>query len=404
MKSLPRGIAVPFFIFTFLSFACRAAELFPAAFPSASSPSPHSPTHTSPPTSDVPDEPSAPLLQLPQALYYLSGEAEGRVQVWRLAPDGVTQTQLTSETAGVSDFAVSSSGRRLAYISADQLYVINTDGTGRALLADGGPQIEGGLDYVVRSKVSRLAWSPDGNYLAYGQDGVKIFDVRRGTTRHPIKNRPDLPEKDLLTQGMFFYPHSWSPDGARLLVEVGFFDSTGFLVLDADTEEKIMFQSNEVCCHPVWSPGGDFVLVANPWLSLSDSGLWRFDVATGEGEVLIPTTSPENTLNFVGWPALMADGTLRYFYTSVAEFPLREPPLTLVQSTPENPRERTQLRRDSWVLFEALWSPDGSLVVAVEPYAAETAAFPEGPVILIDSAGAPVHPLLPAGFNLQWGP
>lgn len=401
MKPLSRGIAVPLFILIVLSFACRTLERIPILLQSSPIEDPNNQTQTSEPENlGIQTNP----VNLPHSLYYLRGEVEGRVQVWRLSPNGVTQTQLTSEAAGVSEYAVSASGRRLAYITENQLYVINTDGTGRVLLTDGGPQTPNSLDYVVRSKVSRLAWSPDGNYLAYGQDGVKVFDVRQGTTRHLIQNQPDVPEKELLTQGMFFYPHTWSPDSARLLVEVGFFDSTGFLVLDLASEESVMFQTNEVCCQPVWSPDGSFVLVANPWLSLSDSGLWRFDAAPGTGETLIPTTSPENTLNFVGWPALLADGALRYFYTSTAEFPLSEPPLTLVQSTLENLADRTQLRAESWVLYEALWSPDGSLVVAVEPYAAEAVALAEGPVILIDTAGAPVRPLLPAGFNLQWGP
>jgi Tol biopolymer transport system component len=80
------------------------------------------PTNTpSAPTEESPTEapPEAPSV-LPAALYYLNKDSGGRMQIFRLDPDGVTVRQLTSEPVEIRMYDVSPVDGRLAYIVNNQ--------------------------------------------------------------------------------------------------------------------------------------------------------------------------------------------------------------------------------------------------------------------------------------------
>jgi hypothetical protein len=146
-------------------------------------------------------------------------------------------------------------------------------------------------------------------------------------------------------------------------------------------------------------------VVASPFLGYIDSGLWRIDTITGKATELIPATSPDETLNFAGWPVVLDNGDLRYFYTNTPSFPTGDVPLLMVNSASDGVSGRTILRLENWLNYEVLWAENGTLALAVQPITGEDAGWPRtGPIVLIPPSEDPVIPLGINGYQLQWGP
>ena len=99
---------------------------------------------------------------LPHALFYEAKDGAGHSQIYRLAPDGVTSAQLTSEPVDVGPFDVSPVDGRIAYIANNQLILLNADGTGRTILVDGGP-LDTDISYIdkrCRDAALQPRWQP----------------------------------------------------------------------------------------------------------------------------------------------------------------------------------------------------------------------------------------------------
>ena len=72
------------------------------------------------------------------ALYYLGDGGH----VFRLGRDGKTVTQITFETYPVTSYDVSPVDGSIAYVSSNQLILVNAEGSNRRVLVDGGPNGE----------------------------------------------------------------------------------------------------------------------------------------------------------------------------------------------------------------------------------------------------------------------
>jgi dipeptidyl aminopeptidase/acylaminoacyl peptidase len=342
---------------------------------------------------------------LPRSLYFLSDMGTGGFQVWRLEKDSITQTQVTSEAVPVTDFDVSPLDGRVAYLVNNQIFVISPDGSGRALLVDGGPADETDSDYHFTRKITGLRWSPNGGYLAFGQHGINLYSATDGALTKVIPNNLEPIEGFYPYPQALYTPHTWSPDGTRLLVEIGFYEGSTLGVLEIISREVIRLGEHIVCCYPYWSWDSRSVLVGSPFMGIIPAGLWRYDAITGEEVNLVPHTSPDDTLNFVGWPMELPNGDLQYFFTNTAAIPSETPRLTLVRTASDGISGRTQIRQEDWDPQEALWAPDGSLVVVVEPYVQDTDPVRDGTIILIDTLfSEPVRPLVTNGYKPRWGP
>lgn len=341
---------------------------------------------------------------LPGALYYQRRAGESGYQVFRLERDGLTETQVTAEGSVVDDYAVSLSDGSVAFIKSNRLYIINSDGSGRRMLVDGGIIDEDSDEYHYTKKISGLSWSPDGSILAYGQNGINLYDIRDGTTHSILKNVLQSDESGPVTPVALYSPNQWSPDSARLLISLSYLEGGTLAVVEPLTGNVTRLGNGVVCCYADWTADGSSIVVGSPHLGLLPSGLWRYDVETGAETILVSTISKDNTLNFASWPIELPNGELRYFYANTPEDTLDELPLTLVRSEKDGVTGRVQLRSENWSLYEALWAEDGSVVVAVEPYITDTTNRFESPIILIDATGGQIIPLVPAGYNLQWGP
>lgn len=339
---------------------------------------------------------------LPHTLYYLALDEAGIYQVWHLERDGVTTVQVTRELSKVTEYTLSAVDGRVAYIVENQVYVINPDGSGRTLLIDGGV-LESDLDHYTK-RVSGLSWSPDGNMLAYGQNGINLYRFADGSSSHILTSEYEELDGGGVYPLQMYFPESWSPDGQKLLVNVSYIEGGTLGILDLSTGNAVMFGSGIVCCQAAWSVDNAFVLVASPWLGMISSGLWRYDVHTGTETTLLPTTDTDGTLNFAGWPLQLPSGELMYFFNNTPEIPDGDVPLTLVRTASDGVTGRAQVRPEKWVFYEVLWAADGSFFVAVEPYITESAYPQTGTIVLYDTAGGPPVPLVKDGYKLKWGP
>jgi len=362
---------------------------------------------TQPEGSQPGEEPQATQTNglLPHTLYYLSS-ADGEIyQVWMLDRDGLSNTRVTSEPNGVDEYSVSPADGRVAFITNNQLYSINPNGDQRQLLVDGSDSIAETDEYFYIQRINGLSWSPDGSSLAYGRNGLHIYHFDSQADDHVMLNEIEERDSGFLFPQALYSPYQWSPDGSQLLVNISYYEAGTLGIYTPGRPEIVKLGDKIICCQPTWSPDSRSIVVASPFLGYIDSGLWRVDTITGKATELIPATSPDETLNFAGWPVVLDNGNLRYFYTNTPSFPTGDVPLLMVNSASDGVSERTILRPENWLNYEVLWAKNGTLALAVQPITGEDAGWPRtGPIVLIPPSEDPVIPLGINGYQLQWGP
>ncbi len=283
--------------------------------------------------------------------------------------------------------------------------MIDSDGEQPELLVDGKDAIDDTDQYFFTEKISGLSWSPDGKTLAYGRNGLHIYHLDTQTDEHILPNDIEARDEGFLFPRALYSPYQWSPDGSQLLVNINYYEAGTLGIYTPGNAEIMALGEGIVCCQPAWSPDSRSIIIASPFLGYADSGLWRIDTATGKQIELIPATAPDSTLNFAGWPVVLLDGSLRYFYTNTPSFPTGDVPLLLVESSGDGITDRTILRPEQWLNYEVLWAENGSLAVAVQPVTGEAPGWPRtGPIVLIPPSENPVIPLGINGFQLRWGP
>jgi len=351
--------------------------------------------------------PAAPGL-LPAPVYFLGSDS----QIWRLDTDGSTLSQITHETAPVRYFDVSPANGALAYIVSNMLVCADSLGGSRTLLVQGPTLANIPDDLRLPVEMNRLRWSPDGGRIAYGLNGVNVYDLASGASSILLQN--DAIPANLATptttgQLRLYSPAEWSPDGSRLLVNVSYYPEGGGLAIFTPGDKSFVPLASPdglVCCFAAWSSDSSAIYFANDSIGMVASGLWRADAATGNGVTLIPGEA-SGLISLVAHPYALPDGQLAYFLATTAEFPQTFVPLTMTRSDADGVSNRTALRADSSLPYEALWASDGSGAVIVDrvgqivteqdPY------LVYGPFVWLKADGsAPV--LLPAqGFAIRWG-
>jgi Tol biopolymer transport system component len=340
---------------------------------------------------------------LPHSVYYLSG-IPGDYHVWRMEADGTTTTQLIDEGLGVDDFSVSMADGSLAFISNNQLFLVDGDGQNRRLVSDGSQvdkQIE---DYVFRGFVESPGFSPDGRTLAYAFDGLHLYNVASGQDEHVLTNLGNLLGETFVFNKENYYPGPWSPDGNKLLIIMGYFEGSTLAIMEPGKEEPFrrLRSDGPVCCTYHWTPDGSSVLVANPSFGVQWPGLWRYDAGSGE-EFELVTTLPDQP-KFVGWPVQLPSGDLLYFYGERFT-PEEGIPLVMVQSGPDG-GDRTQIRPEEFHVAQALWAEDGSLVLIHTFLGDLNSESRSERIVLARPDGSPLQVLIETKDiqQMEWGP
>ena len=356
---------------------------------------------------------AAPVELLPHSLYFLSNDDAGLSQLFLIGRDGETKSQLTSEPADVTDYDVSVADGSIAYVSSNQLMLVNADGLSRRVLADGGPRES---SFWITNPV----FSPDGSTLAFGHQGVNLYDLAAGSAQLVISDQYStvtLPN-GLRLPFETYEPERYAPDGTKLLVGVGHPpDSPQTAAIYTPADDALVHLSGGeeglTCCNffggAAWSADGSALYsVAGFYDSTYRFGvLWRVDGTSGEISTLIPGRADDGPFNLPMQPHLARDGRLYFFFGSYDADSgyLDAPAVSLVRAEPDGATGWTVLRDENFVLMvEALWAPDASMVV-VSSAPSRTWNLDGGVLELYDTEGQRGRVwLAPIGHQMKWGP
>ncbi len=375
--------------------ATAVVQTLSAVSPAAPQPSPL-PTQQ-PTSSPVPEV-------LPRSLYYLNHVEAGLTQVYRLAKDGKTVQQITFEPADVGDFDVSPVDGSVAYISNNQLILVDQNGAGRRILVDGGA-----VDPNVRflNNVSSPVWSLDGKTIAFGYGGLDFYSLANGSYDKVIENKIDNLSSAFPMPLELYAPARYSPDGTKLLVSIGFYEGGAFAVYRAEDSSLTRFSRSDgsmVCCELRWVPDGSGLYAASAAIGMVDSGLSYLDASTGKVTILLPGSAPDGTYNFAAGPQVGRDGKLYFFFNNLPQIPTTShTPLFLVRSDTDGVTGRTQLKKDAFnYINEVLWAPDASLAIVAGGPTDDVAAG--GPTEIVYPDDRPDIKLIDFAQGLHWGP
>ena len=359
----------------------------------------------SPIASPAPTQPPAPTPvpgALPQPLYYLNKDADGRMQVFRLAQDGRTVQQITFEPADVDDLDLSPVDGSLAYVSNNQLLLVDGNGAGRRILLDGGGR-DANSPFV--NQVSSPAWSPDGRTLAFGYNGLNFYSLDSGNIQKALEDRLDDSAGFAIPRELYT-PGPYAPDGSRLLVRIGFYEGETFGVYRPADNSLVRFTRSDgamICCELRWTPDGGGLYAASASIGTVDSGLLYLDAASGEARILLPGSAPDGTFNFAAGPQVGRDGKLYFFFNNLPQIPVTShTPLYLVRSDTDGATGRARLKQEAFdSINEVLWAPDAGLAVVVGGPGDAVAAGGAARVVYPDER--PDLALLDFAEDVHWG-
>ena len=171
----------------------------------------------------------------PGSIVFVRGHA-----VWTMRADGTGAHRLR-RNIDVSELAWSSDGRKLAFLTADGISVMDAAGKRVTTVFTPGEDL---------SAPRSPTWSPDGQtiaFTAYSNDDRDIWLV-------------DVAGKNLrrlaLTPGRFETQVDWSPTGGRLAVTDGGWVSDIWVVNTNGAYLRILTPGRLEGLDPDWSPGG----------------------------------------------------------------------------------------------------------------------------------------------------
>jgi hypothetical protein len=357
---------------------------------------------TPPAPQATPSLPPSPTPLLPHSLYFLRNDNTGIQQVYKLARDGTTLQQLTFEPAAVDIYDVSGVDGGIAYVSANQLLWADHNGAGRRVLVDGGtPPADNNFTQRVGSPV----WSPDGGTIAFAFNGLNFYAINTGLTNRVLEDQIDTSAGFPVVRELYG-PNKYSPDGSKLLMNIGYYESGTLAVYDIASGSFVRFShpdGSAVCCAATWVPDGSGLYVANREIGMLDAGLWYVSVASSDVTTLLPGSAPDDTYNSAAEPIVGPDALLYFFFNNLTTSPTLHSPLYMVRSESDGVTGRTQLRPEAFEnINEILWSPDASL--AILAVGASPDVYAGGQATMVYSDGRPVSILSDYAVRMRWGP
>ena len=356
------------------------------------------------PTQPVqPPATSAPADLLPHSVYFLKKDKGGLLQIFRLAKDGRIIQQITFEPAAVDSFDVSPDDGAVAYGSNNQLLLVDANGAGRRILIDGGPVNDNNR---FTNSVGVPVWSPDGKIIAFSHNGLSFYSVATGETSQALQNQIDTSAGFPIVREVYS-PNRYSPDGARLLVNIGYYEGGSFGIYKVSDNTFTKFNSatpSNVCCEVRWVPDSSGMYLASSTIGMVDSGLAYVNGDTGAVTVLLPGSAPDGTYNFAAGPQVGPDGKLYFFFNNLPQIPTGgHTPMSLFRAGTDGVKDLTQLKQEVLQnINEVLWAPDASLAIVADGPAADV--YDGGVAKLVYPDQRPDVQLTDFAQDMHWGP
>ena len=368
------------------------------------------------PAPGIVETPQAPAVQppqveaaglLPHSMYFLNNDGAGLVQVYRLEKDGKSVTQLTFEPAKVESYDVSLTDGSVAYVTNNQMFTVNADGSNRSMIVDGGAR-DPNSPYL--TDISSPVWSPNGQTIAFGYKGLNFYSIVSGQYNNVLADQVNDVGNGYFVPQELYRPEKYSADGSKLIITLGYMEGGSAAIYYPNGNALVRLNGGNgalICCgNTRWSPDGSSFYAGYASLGMYSPGLWRVDPGTGNVTTLISGDPGNGTFNFADAPYLAPDGQLYFFFANLAntnEF-VNRAPLQLVRSAADGVTNRSALRPETFEnMNEALWAPDGSFVItAVAPI---QDVYQGGAAELVYTDGTKgVISLLPFAMEMKWGP
>jgi hypothetical protein len=286
------------------------------------------------------------------------------------------------------------------------LLYINPDGSERRVLVDGGA-VDPNNPFI--STISSPVFALDAQTLAYGYKGLQIYSFGADQSQLLIENQIDDLGGGLFVPRELYEPERYSPDGAKLLINLGYYEGGSSAVYDPGTNALVRLSGGEGAF--IWGDANEWSADSASFHSASSvagmfsPGLWRVDATSGEVTTLIPGTTGDGNYNAAEEAYLAPDGQLYFFFATVnsPEGIFNRAPLQLVRSEPDGVTGRTVLRAEDFQLLnEALWEPDAIFVIVAIASAPEV--YQGGQAKIVYPDGSPSVDLVPFAQQMKWGP
>jgi WD40-like Beta Propeller Repeat len=348
--------------------------------------------------------PAPPTGLLPHSLYFLNNDKQkGIVQIFRLEADGKSLHQITFEPANVDAYDVSTKDGSVAYISGNQLLMVDVHGAGRRILMDGGTLNDNNR---WTNEIGAPAFSPDGQTLAFAHDGLNFYTVSTGAIVNPIKNQIDASNAIPIVKELYS-PSKYSPDGSRLLINIGYYEGGTQGIYDPANNSILKFHRSDqvnVCCNAQWTPDGSGLYAAYAESGMVEAGLWYIQASDGSAGALLPGSTADGSYNFADAPMVGLDGKLYFFFNNLKDAPQVGPaPLYMVKSNSDGVTGRVKLRQEAFAnVNEYLWAPDANF--AILAYAPTQGVTQGGQAVIEYADGRAAVVLADYALELKWGP
>jgi hypothetical protein len=319
-------------------------------------------------------------------------------------------TQITFEPANVQSYDVSLLDGSLAYVSNNQLLLVNADGGNRRVLLDGGPRDENN-PYL--ANISSPVFSPDQQTIAYGAGGLNFYSLTTGRSERVLENKLEDMGSGTIIPLALYRPRKYSTDGTKLVIDISHFEGGTAALYSLNDNTLIMPHDDKgsilICCSDIeWTADGSAFYAASPISGIIEAGLWRVDAPSGEVTSLFTGSAYADPANLANEPFPAPDGQLYFFFASVPNPDLNEfldvPPLQLVRSALDGVTNRTVLRPETFrSINEVLWAPDASFVIV--SLAPNQDDYRDSAVQLVyTDGGKSIVPLVPSAMQMKWGP
>lgn len=359
------------------------------------------------PPLSTPEPGESPSSLLPRPMYYLANDAAQIAQVFRLERDGRTTAQLTFEPSNVEDFDVSPADGSIAFVVNNQLFLANADGSNRRLAFDGGAVDE---NNPFLTKISSPVFSPNGQTVAFGHQGLNFYSVASGQSNRVLDNLLRDLGGGLVVPEELYWPEMYSADGSKLILTLGYYEGASAAIYYPNGGALVRLVGEFggiICCGDYsLSPDGSALFSASPSFGMFSAGMWRVDTNNGNVATLLSGNFDSNPAEVADNPFPAPDGQLYYFYASIPnpnDIPNR-PDLRLVRSAADGVTGRTVLLQDSFKnMNEALWAPDASFVIVANAQNEQIYFGGAAELYYTDGQKAMI-PLVPYANSMKWGP